>query len=105
MIRNFKYIAAGLTALCSAYAYGTVHTDHAEIELDAYNAIKTAVFAKKGIEYAAQFDALYPEPSEAGVIALSQEFDAGSCAVWYETYPPQSTAYINGEAFHITGKI
>jgi hypothetical protein len=75
------------------------------IDRNDYNAIKNAVFAKKGSDYAASFDELYPIPNDASVIALSKEFDANSLNLWLETYPPQSTAYINGKRFHINGAI
>jgi len=47
----------------------------------------------------------YPNPSNESVIALSKEFDAGSCQAWLECYPPRSCAYINGQEFGIRGAI
>ncbi len=102
MIRNFRYIVLGIMTACTSYVYSSNYT---EIELESYNAIKIAVLAKKGSEYATQFEFLYPQPSPASVVALSQEFDEGSCIKWLESYPPQSTAYINGVAFPIRGAI
>jgi hypothetical protein len=75
------------------------------IDLSDYNEIKSAVFAKKGPAYASLFDELYPTPSDSSVIALSKEFDADSLGIWFESYPPQSFAYINGKKFHINGEI
>jgi hypothetical protein len=86
----------------------TVHTyamDRLQIDQKAYNAIKMAVFTKKGEDYAASFNQQYPQASQESVIALSKEFDAGSCQGWQECYPPKSDAYINGQEFGIRGKI
>jgi hypothetical protein len=70
-----------------------------------YDNIRHAVFAKKGREYAKLFDDLYPHATHESVIALSKEFDEGSCRSWQECYPPRSHAYVNGQKFWIDGKI
>lgn len=70
-----------------------------------YDEIKNAVFAKNGKTYATLFDIAYPQANKESLIALSEEFDAGSCRTWQETWPPVSSATISGQKFLIGGKI
>lgn len=80
--------------------------DSFQIHQREYDGIKNAVFAKKGKGYAELFDIVYRDnASEASIIALSKEFDEGSCRSWEEWYPPRSLAFINGQKFWIDGKI
>jgi hypothetical protein len=104
---NKNYLVMALLAGCISHVY-TIEwniIDRWQIDHDDYNSLKTAVFAKKGEAYTTSFNQLYPKSSKESVIALSKEFDAGSCQTWLESYPPQSYAYINGQEFGIHGAI
>jgi|GEM_PF-4090990 len=64
--------------------------------------IKTAVFAKKGEDFARQFNAQYPEPSDAGVRALADQFDeCNKYDVWLKIFPPLLPILIGNEEYRL----
>jgi hypothetical protein len=65
------------------------HEKRCTIQLSDWELIKKAVFAKKGNEFASQFNAQYPQPSDAGVRALADQFDAcNKYDTWLKICPP-----------------
>ena len=90
-------------SLLLLFACGAMYAQDV-IKVKQWNNIKEAVFKKMGKDWTQQFNQQYPQPSEAGVRALTYQFDFTEDDMdhdmWLESNPPQLAVTVNGETIY-----
>ena len=90
-------------SLLLLFACGAMHAQDG-IKVKQWNNIKEAVFAKMGTAWTNQFNQQHPQPSEAGVRALTYQFDfteddmGTDC--WNEGIPPSLSVAVDGRPIY-----